>query len=67
MKSSGTHVLLHHQVLDSLHDELGASVHHSGKQAAPGGGGGGEEEREGGSREWGEIRTKKEGTGGDQG
>lgn len=32
-------MLLEHKVLHSLHDELGASIHYSGKQ--PGGGGGG--------------------------
>lgn len=53
-------MLLHHKVLDSLHDELGASIHHSGKQPARGG------EPKRGSKEWGvEMRTKKKkGTGG---
>lgn len=31
-----THVLFEHQVLHSLHDELGAGIHHSGKQPAGG-------------------------------
>lgn len=38
---SSTHMLFEHQVLDSLHDELGACVHHSGQQPAEGGAEGG--------------------------
>lgn len=48
-------MLFEHQVLHSLHDKLGAGIHHSGKQPAEevGGGGpagGGEGGRAGGSK-----------------
>lgn len=36
-----THMLFEHQVLHSLHDKLGAGIHHSGKQPAEEVGGGG--------------------------
>ena len=33
-RNSLTHMLFEHQVLHSLHDELRAGIHHSGKQPA---------------------------------
>lgn len=45
-RNSSTHMLFEHQVLHSLHDKLGAGVHHSGKKAAEEmGGETGEEDR----------------------
>lgn len=44
-------MLFEHQVLHSLHDKLGAGIHHSGKQAA----------EEGKGREKGDIGREEEG------
>lgn len=50
-----THMLFKHQVLHSLHDELGAGIHHSGKQPAEDGGGRTRrEERRGGKKQGGD-------------